>query len=102
MVATDEKFASNTVTAAWLPDGITDEALLNLLRDEYDIVAAEGRGRLAGKVFRIGHMGYVNAPMIIATLGCIETVFSTCGIPHGKGGIMAALDSLANVDAVQA
>ena len=59
LVASDERFASNTVTAAWVPDGITDEALLATLRDDYDIIAAEGRGLLTGRVFRIGHMGYV-------------------------------------------
>jgi aspartate aminotransferase-like enzyme len=59
LVAKDEKHASNTVTAAYVPDGITDEALLSMLRDEYDIIAAEGRGILTGRVFRIGHMGHV-------------------------------------------
>jgi aspartate aminotransferase-like enzyme len=59
LVATEERYASNTVTAAWVPEGITDEALLSALRDDYDIIAAEGRGLLAGRVFRIGHMGYV-------------------------------------------
>lgn len=59
LVAKDLRYASNTVTAAWLPDGVSDSALLNTLRDEYDIIAAEGRGTLAGKVFRIGHMGFV-------------------------------------------
>lgn len=60
LVAKDERYASNTVTAAWVPDGITDEALLATLRDEYDVIAAEGRGLLTGRVFRIGHMGYVS------------------------------------------
>ena len=60
LVAKDMKYASNTVTAAWLPEGISDQALLNMLRDDHDIVAAEGRGRLAGQVFRIGHMGHVS------------------------------------------
>ena len=60
LVATEERYASNTVTAAWVPEGITDEALLSTLRDDYDIIAAEGRGLLAGRVFRIGHMGYVS------------------------------------------
>lgn len=60
LVAKDERYASNTVTAAFLPEGISDEALLTTLRDDYDIIAAEGRGLLAGRVFRIGHMGYVS------------------------------------------
>ena len=60
LVAKDDKHASNTVTACFVPDGISDEALLSTLRDDYDIIAAEGRGLLAGRVFRIGHMGYVS------------------------------------------
>ena len=60
LVAKDEARASNTVTAAWVPDGVTDEALLAALRDDYDIIAAEGRGLLTGRVFRIGHMGHVS------------------------------------------
>jgi len=60
LVAKDEKHASNTVTACFVPEGISDEALLSTLRDDYGIIAAEGRGLLAGRVFRIGHMGYVS------------------------------------------
>lgn len=60
LVAKEERFASNTVTAAFVPKGITDQALLDALRDDYDIIAAEGRGLLTGRVFRIGHMGYVS------------------------------------------
>jgi aspartate aminotransferase-like enzyme len=61
LVAKSAARASNTVTAAFVPEGITDEALLNMLRDDYDIIAAEGRGLLTGRVFRIGHMGYVSS-----------------------------------------
>jgi aspartate aminotransferase-like enzyme len=60
LVAKDDKHASNTVTACFVPEGITDEALLSTLRDDYDIIAAEGRGLLTGRVFRIGHMGHVS------------------------------------------
>ena len=59
LVATDLKHASNTVTACYLPESITDSALLTMLLHDYNIVAAEGRGLLAGRCFRIGHMGYV-------------------------------------------
>ncbi|MBM3939313.1 MAG: alanine--glyoxylate aminotransferase family protein [SAR202 cluster bacterium] len=72
LVAKDMKYASNTVTAAYLPDGVRDSALLNTLRDEYDIIAAEGRGVLAGKVFRIGHMGYVTKADIDDVIQALE------------------------------
>ena len=79
LVAKDLKHASNTVTAAWLPEGITDEALLSMLRDEHDIVAAEGRGRLAGKVFRIGHMGHVSEEDIDDVVGALRVALPRLG-----------------------
>ena len=79
LVAKDMKHASNTVTAAWLPTGITDEALLSMLRDEYDIIAAEGRGRLAGKVFRIGHMGHVSEQDIDGVIAALRTALPRLG-----------------------
>ena len=86
LVAQDEKFASNTVTAAWLPDGITDEALLSMLRDEYDIIAAEGRGVLAGKVFRIGHMGYVTTEDIDGVLEALKDALPKLGFKSAPTG----------------
>ena len=51
---------SNTVTAVKAPDGIDGNAIVNLIRDEYDIELAGGQGPFAGKIFRIGHLGWVN------------------------------------------
>ena len=79
LVATDLKNASNTVTAAWLPDGITDEVLLGVLRDDYHVIAAEGRGQLAGKVFRIGHMGYVSQEDIDDVLKALREALAGLG-----------------------
>ena len=79
LVATEEKYASNTVTAAYLPEGIKDEDLLNMLRDDYDIIAAEGRGLLAGRVFRIGHMGYVSTEDIDDVLAALKEALPKLG-----------------------
>ena len=79
LVATEEKYASNTVTAAFLPEGIKDEDLLNMLRDDYDIIAAEGRGLLAGRVFRIGHMGYVSTEDIDDVLAALKEALPKLG-----------------------
>ncbi len=86
LVATDPKYASNTVTAAWLPEGITDKALLDMLRDEYDIVAAEGRGRLTGNVFRIGHMGYVSEKDIDGVLEALREALPRLGFVPAAAG----------------
>ena len=79
LVATDLQHASNTVTACYLPEGITDAALLTMLMHDYNIVAAEGRGRLAGKCFRIGHMGYVTTQDIDAVLEALQQALPRLG-----------------------
>lgn len=79
LVATDEARASNTVTAAWLPEGITDEQLLGRLRDDCNIIAAEGRGLLAGRVFRIGHLGYVTEKDIDDVMTGLRHVLPSLG-----------------------
>ena len=53
-----------------------------------------GLGPLGGHAFRIAHMGHVNAPMMLGTLGAIETGFVALDIPYGKGGVSAAIDHL--------
>jgi aspartate aminotransferase-like enzyme len=84
LVATEERYASNTVTAAWVPEGITDEALLSALRDDYDIIAAEGRGLLAGRVFRIGHMGYVSTEDIDDVFDALRDLLPKLGFEPTK------------------
>jgi aspartate aminotransferase-like enzyme len=79
LVATDLKHASNTVTACFLPEGVTDTALLTMLRNDYNIVAAEGRGLLAGKCFRIGHMGYVTEQDIDEVLAALQQALLRLG-----------------------
>ena len=53
-----------------------------------------GLGPLDGHAFRIAHMGHVNAPMTLGTLGAIETGLAALDIPHGKGGVSAAINHL--------
>jgi alanine-glyoxylate transaminase/serine-glyoxylate transaminase/serine-pyruvate transaminase len=49
---------------------------------------------LSGKAFRIAHMGHINAPMVLGTLGVIEQALGALHIPHGKGGVQAAVEWL--------
>jgi len=58
------------------------------------VILGHGIGDLTGKAFRIAHMGHINAPMILGTLGVVEMALSALGIPHGKGGAQAAIDWL--------
>ena len=59
------------------------------------VVLGHGIGELSGKASRIAHMGHVNAPMIFGTLSVIEMALGATGIPHGSGGVQAAITWLA-------
>ena len=59
-----------------------------------------GIGDLSGQAFRIAHMGHVNAPMLLGTLGVIEVGLNALKIPHGKGGLEAAVSYLGEQVAV--
>ena len=52
------------------------------------------RPRAQGRAFRIAHMGHVNAPMVFGVLGAIEMALGALGIPHGRGGLQAAVEYL--------
>ena len=79
---------------------LMDEPALGRLLDwSYDVCNVSlgiGLGPLSGHAFRIAHMGHVNAPMTLGTLGAIETGLAALDIPHGKGGVSAAIDHLAS------
>jgi alanine-glyoxylate transaminase/serine-glyoxylate transaminase/serine-pyruvate transaminase len=56
-----------------------------------------GLGRLAGRAFRIGHLGDFNELMLAGTLSGVEMGLAAAGIPHSKGGVQAALDFLSEI-----
>ena len=85
---------SNTVTTVAMSDGHDPEALLRYCKEKCGVVLGVGIGELSGQAFRIAHMGHVNAPMILGTLGVIEVGLQALDIPHGKGGTEAAIEWL--------
>lgn len=72
----DERFASNTVTAVKVPDGIDGKALTGIARDKYDTVLAGGQAKLAGKIFRLGHLGWVNDEDITDAIDVLRQVLT--------------------------
>jgi alanine-glyoxylate transaminase/serine-glyoxylate transaminase/serine-pyruvate transaminase len=88
---------SNSLTAVVLPDGHNADELRNIILERFDMSLGTGLGKLAGKVFRIGHLGHFNDLMLAGTLSGVEMGLSLAGIPHNKGGIMAALAFLSGV-----
>ena len=79
---------------------LMDEPALSRLLDWcYEVCNVSlgiGLGTLGSHAFRIAHMGHVNAPMTLGTLGAIETGLAALDIPHGKGGVSAAIDYLSS------
>ena len=79
----DPIYASDTVTAVKMPDGVDAQRLMEMLRVEKNVVIAEGPGKLAGKIFRIGHMGHVTEGDIEEALDAISWALPKVGFVSG-------------------
>ncbi len=93
---------SPVLTAILMPDGHDADALRAVILDRFDMSLGTGLGKVKGKVFRIGHLGDFNDLMLAGTLAGVEMGLGLAGVPHEKGGVMAALDYLSNPDAADA
>jgi len=82
---------SDTVTTVLVSDDHDPIRLQRYCKKKCGVVLGTGIGDLQGRSFRIAHMGHVNAPMILGTLGVIEVGLNALQIPHGKGGTEAAI-----------
>ena len=82
---------ADSVTTILMSDGNAPRALLDYCREKCGVVLGVGIGDLSGKAFRIAHMGHVNAPMLLGTLGATEVGLRALGIRHGSGGVQAAI-----------
>jgi alanine-glyoxylate transaminase/serine-glyoxylate transaminase/serine-pyruvate transaminase len=86
---------SNSVTAVLMPEGFAGDALRKTVRERFNVSLGGGLGKLSGKIFRIGHLGDLNEPMLLGTLASIEMGMRIDGVPHGRGGVEAAMGFLA-------
>ena len=86
---------SDSVTAVLMPDGHNANTMRKVALDRFNVSLGGGLGKLDGQVFRIGHLGDLNEPMLLGTLGAIEMSLRATDIPHGRGGVEAAMDWLA-------
>lgn len=93
-VAQVEGERSNALTAVMLPNGHDADAFRAVTLRRFNMSLGNGLGRLAGRVFRIGHLGDFNELMLAGTLCGVEMGLAASGVPHKKGGIQAALDFL--------
>jgi alanine-glyoxylate transaminase/serine-glyoxylate transaminase/serine-pyruvate transaminase len=83
---------SNSLTAIVMPEGHDADRLRSVILETFDMSLGTGLGKLAGKVFRIGHLGSFNDLMLAGTLCGIEMGLRLTGVPHNEGGVLAALD----------
>lgn len=84
LLPSDERYASNTVSAVRVPEGVDGAALNKLMRTEYNTVLAGGQGPLAGKIFRIGHLGLVSEADLQACLDALKSALPKVGFsPSG-------------------
>lgn len=90
-----EEDASEAVTAVWVPDGVDSTALLTRLRTEHGVVLAGGPGRMHGKIFRFGHLGWVPDEAVLAGLRALEAVLPQVGGAACRGAEEAAAKILA-------
>ena len=86
---------SDTVTSILMPEGHDAEAVRRTALQTFNVSLGGGLGPLGGKVFRIGHLGDLNEPMILGTLSVVEMALKLNGVPHAPGGVAAAMEYLA-------
>ena len=82
---------SSSLTAVLLPDGHDADAFRAGVLKKFNMSLGNGLSKLAGKVFRIGHLGDFNDLMLLGTLSGVEMGLSLADIPHQKGGVDAAM-----------
>ena len=88
---------SSSSTSVVVPPGSNADDFRKLTLEKFNMSLGNGLGRLAGKVFRIGHLGDFNDLMLAGTLSGVEMGLAVAGIPHSTGGVNAALAYLTQV-----
>ncbi len=94
LLCVDEREYSNSLTAVLMPSGHDADAFRAAALENFDMSLGNGLGKVAGKVFRIGHLGDFNELMLAGTLSGVEMGLAVAGVPHNRGGVQAALDFL--------
>ncbi|MGW5114238.1 pyridoxal-phosphate-dependent aminotransferase family protein [Streptomyces noursei] len=85
---------SSTLTAVLMPDGQDADAFRATVLDRYDMSLGNGLGRLAGRVFRIGHLGQLSDLQLAGALAGVQMGLAAHGFPADPAGLTAALDAM--------
>ncbi len=87
----DERYASDTVTAVRVPDGVAQSALSKRLREQYDVVIAGGQGKLANDIFRIGHLGWLDQGDMAACFSALQSALIEEGFAPAAGAVIPGI-----------
>jgi alanine-glyoxylate transaminase/serine-glyoxylate transaminase/serine-pyruvate transaminase len=91
----DAKYYSPAVTTVVMPEGHNADAYRKIVLDNFNMSLGTGLNRIAGKAFRIGHLGDTNELTVMGALTGVEMGFELAGVPHKKGGVAAAMSYFA-------
>jgi alanine-glyoxylate transaminase/serine-glyoxylate transaminase/serine-pyruvate transaminase len=88
---------SSVLTAVMMPEGTGADDLRQVILENFNMSLGNGLGKLADKVFRIGHLGDLNDLSLIGTLAGVEMGLELAGVSHSRGGVAAAMEYLESI-----
>lgn len=94
VAARDPNQYSSTVTAVLMPAGHSADEFRKVVLERFNMALGSGLGKVADKVFRIGHLADFNDLMLAGTLCGVEMGLAVAGVPHKQGGAAAAMEHL--------
>ncbi|WP_224390848.1 alanine--glyoxylate aminotransferase family protein [Pseudonocardia sp. ICBG1293] len=94
VLALDEREYSSALTAVLVPDDVDADKVRAVILDRFDMSLGAGLGRLAGRIFRIGHLGAFNDLTLAGTLAGVQMGLGLAGVPVDRSGLDAALQRL--------
>ena len=88
---------SNSISTVLVDPAYDVEQVIDHCQRAFNVTVAGGLGRLDGSSLRLGHMGDINGAMILGMLGALQSSFIALGVPHGSGGLEAAVLALSDI-----
>jgi alanine-glyoxylate transaminase/serine-glyoxylate transaminase/serine-pyruvate transaminase len=92
----DAKYDSPAVTTVLMPEGHNADTFRKLVLETFNMSLGTGLNKLAGKAFRIAHLGDTNELTVLGALTGVEMGLELAGVPHKKGGVLAAMAYIAD------
>ncbi len=84
----------SAVTPVWVPEGVDGKKIVSIMKNKYGVTIAGGQDDYAGKIFRIGHLGYFGQFDIITTLAALEMALAELGYEFTRGAALSAAEAV--------